>query len=355
MAAPLPLMAQIAAIAHHHGGIARERQRDLVGTSGAHDEPDAAPAQAVLDLGEALQHEGEMARIGVRKGGQQAETHDHAAVGLVCPPDRILERRVELGALRCLHPVEDIAPVACGRSLSCRIRARCMPVPKVPLLAAATKGPRAKASSASRGPLHSNAMTSQGAPSERPSLLRGSGMRADVGGLQFRPRLWPSLAALAALIVLVSLGTWQVERLRWKEALVAERDARLAAPAGAAAGAGRLAGVGVSPRRGARHLPARPGAAVRRQHPRRPAGPPRADPAAAPRRHGAAGRSRLGPGRQGAPGRAPRGPGRGAGHDHRHRPLPRRGCGQLVHAGQPARADDVVQLRPAGARAGDWA
>ena len=56
-------------------------------------------------------------------------------------------------------------------------------------------------------------------------------MRADVGGLQFRPRLWPSLAALAALIVLVSLGTWQVERLRWKEALVAERDARLAAPA----------------------------------------------------------------------------------------------------------------------------
>lgn len=56
-------------------------------------------------------------------------------------------------------------------------------------------------------------------------------MTADVGALQFRPRLWPSLAALAALIVLVSLGTWQLERLRWKEALIAERDARLAAPA----------------------------------------------------------------------------------------------------------------------------
>jgi surfeit locus 1 family protein len=29
----------------------------------------------------------------------------------------------------------------------------------------------------------------------------------------------------------VSLGTWQVERLRWKEALIAERTAQLAAPA----------------------------------------------------------------------------------------------------------------------------
>jgi surfeit locus 1 family protein len=56
-------------------------------------------------------------------------------------------------------------------------------------------------------------------------------MRADVGGSRFRPRLWPTLAALAALVVLVGLGTWQVERLRWKEALIAERDARLAAPA----------------------------------------------------------------------------------------------------------------------------
>ncbi len=56
-------------------------------------------------------------------------------------------------------------------------------------------------------------------------------MTADVGALQFRPRLWPSVAALVALIVLVSLGTWQVERLRWKEALIAEREAGLAAPA----------------------------------------------------------------------------------------------------------------------------
>jgi surfeit locus 1 family protein len=56
-------------------------------------------------------------------------------------------------------------------------------------------------------------------------------MTADAGALRFRPRLGPSLAALAALIVLLGLGTWQVERLRWKEGLIAERAARLAAPA----------------------------------------------------------------------------------------------------------------------------
>jgi len=42
------------------------------------------------------------------------------------------------------------------------------------------------------------------------------------------------MAALAALllafVVLVSLGTWQVERLQWKEALIAEIEARRAAP-----------------------------------------------------------------------------------------------------------------------------
>jgi surfeit locus 1 family protein len=56
-------------------------------------------------------------------------------------------------------------------------------------------------------------------------------MTSDADALQFRLRLWPSLATLAALVVLVSLGTWQVERLRWKESLIAERTARLAAPA----------------------------------------------------------------------------------------------------------------------------
>lgn len=38
------------------------------------------------------------------------------------------------------------------------------------------------------------------------------------------------LAVLPALLVLLGLGAWQLQRLGWKEALIAERESRLAAP-----------------------------------------------------------------------------------------------------------------------------
>ncbi len=47
--------------------------------------------------------------------------------------------------------------------------------------------------------------------------------------LRFRPRLWPTLAALTAFAVLIGLGTWQLERLKWKETLIAHLEARSAA------------------------------------------------------------------------------------------------------------------------------
>ena len=47
--------------------------------------------------------------------------------------------------------------------------------------------------------------------------------------MRFRPTLWPTLFTLPALIVLVGLGIWQLERLQWKEALIAERAARASA------------------------------------------------------------------------------------------------------------------------------
>jgi surfeit locus 1 family protein len=41
--------------------------------------------------------------------------------------------------------------------------------------------------------------------------------------------IWPTLAALAGLSVLVGLGTWQLERKRWKEDLLAKIAARTVA------------------------------------------------------------------------------------------------------------------------------
>jgi surfeit locus 1 family protein len=40
--------------------------------------------------------------------------------------------------------------------------------------------------------------------------------------MQFRPRLWPTLIALAMLAILIGLGTWQLHRRDWKEALLAQ-------------------------------------------------------------------------------------------------------------------------------------
>jgi surfeit locus 1 family protein len=50
---------------------------------------------------------------------------------------------------------------------------------------------------------------------------------------RFRPGIAPTVAALVGLAVLVALGTWQMQRLHWKEGLIAHRAAQLAAPAAA--------------------------------------------------------------------------------------------------------------------------
>lgn len=45
-----------------------------------------------------------------------------------------------------------------------------------------------------------------------------------------RGLLWPSLFWLGMVAVLVGLGTWQIQRLYWKEALIAQLNATMASP-----------------------------------------------------------------------------------------------------------------------------
>jgi len=47
--------------------------------------------------------------------------------------------------------------------------------------------------------------------------------------LSFRPQLWPTLMAVPAFFVLLAFGSWQLERLAWKSALIAERAERSSA------------------------------------------------------------------------------------------------------------------------------
>lgn len=46
----------------------------------------------------------------------------------------------------------------------------------------------------------------------------------------FRPRLGPTLFMLPVVLVCVALGVWQIQRLHWKERLIATRESALTAP-----------------------------------------------------------------------------------------------------------------------------
>lgn len=47
--------------------------------------------------------------------------------------------------------------------------------------------------------------------------------------MTFRPLLWPTFFALPALIILLGLGTWQVQRLEWKNQLIQDFETRATA------------------------------------------------------------------------------------------------------------------------------
>ena len=57
-----------------------------------------------------------------------------------------------------------------------------------------------------------------------------SSIPADRDRRRFRLRPWPTVMTLVGIAVLLALGTWQVRRLAWKEALIADIDRQITAP-----------------------------------------------------------------------------------------------------------------------------
>ena len=47
----------------------------------------------------------------------------------------------------------------------------------------------------------------------------------------FRPQFWPTVVTVPIVLLCLGLGAWQIKRLFWKEGLIAERAAAVAAPA----------------------------------------------------------------------------------------------------------------------------
>ena len=46
--------------------------------------------------------------------------------------------------------------------------------------------------------------------------------------LSFRPTFWPTVFTIPAVLLMLGLGVWQLQRLQWKEALINERVTRTA-------------------------------------------------------------------------------------------------------------------------------
>src|SRR5205814_8589159 len=46
----------------------------------------------------------------------------------------------------------------------------------------------------------------------------------------FRPKLWPTVISGSIVLVCLGLGAWQLQRLHWKEGLIAARAAAISAP-----------------------------------------------------------------------------------------------------------------------------
>src|SRR5207302_5334928 len=73
------------------------------------------------------------------------------------------------------------------------------------------------------------AAASQSRPHCAAVPARSAAFAAAPGMSGFRPRLYPALFTIAVVLVCSGLGLWQLQRLEWKRALIAQREAAVAA------------------------------------------------------------------------------------------------------------------------------
>lgn len=75
----------------------------------------------------------------------------------------------------------------------------------------------------------------------------GRSLAGTAGTRGFRPQLWPTLFTLPVVLLCLGLGWWQIQRLYWKEGLIAQRAAAVAAAPVAVPGAAAARGMAFRP------------------------------------------------------------------------------------------------------------
>lgn len=60
--------------------------------------------------------------------------------------------------------------------------------------------------------------------------MTDAGKSTEQGRKRFRPTFWATVFTIPSLVILLALGTWQVQRLHWKEGEIAKRQERSQGP-----------------------------------------------------------------------------------------------------------------------------
>ena len=87
--------------------------------------------------------------------------------------------------------------------------------------------------------------------------------------LHFRPTFWPTVFTIPAVLLMLGLGVWQLERLQWKTAIIAERTSVPVRPPSRCRDRSGCRRSRIRPRPGPGDLPPRQGDLPRRPFPQR--------------------------------------------------------------------------------------